>query len=76
MKKLFLLLAILSLEFISYGQPGKLSNTLLWRISGNGLTRPSYLFGTMHLTDKRIFYFGDSLYKALNKHRPLPLSWI
>ncbi len=67
MKKLFLLLAILSLEFVSYGQPAKPSNTLLWRISGNGLTRPSYLFGTMHLTDKRIFYFGDSLYKALGQ---------
>ncbi len=26
-----------------------LANTLLWEISGNGLTKPSYLFGTMHL---------------------------
>jgi uncharacterized protein len=25
------------------------SNTLLWEISGNGLKRPSYLFGTMHI---------------------------
>ena len=24
-------------------------NTLLWKISGNGLTKPSYLFGTMHM---------------------------
>ena len=28
--------------------PG-LENTLLWEISGNGLEKPSYLFGTMHL---------------------------
>lgn len=28
---------------------GKLENTLLWEISGNGLQKPSYLFGTMHL---------------------------
>jgi uncharacterized protein len=28
---------------------GKLENTLLWEISGNGLDKPSYLFGTMHL---------------------------
>lgn len=28
---------------------GKLENTLLWEISGNGLSEPSYLFGTMHL---------------------------
>jgi len=26
-----------------------LENTLLWEISGNGLTKPSYLFGTMHI---------------------------
>jgi uncharacterized protein YbaP (TraB family) len=38
---------------------------LLWRISGNGLSKPSYLYGTIHLTDKRVFNFGDSLYAAL-----------
>ncbi len=26
-----------------------LENTLLWKISGNGLTKPSYLYGTMHI---------------------------
>ncbi len=36
--------------------------TLLWKISGNGLTKPSYLFGTMHLQDKRVFNLGDSFY--------------
>lgn len=41
--------------------------TFLWRISGNGLDRPSYLYGTMHLTDKRLFYFGDSLYNAIEQ---------
>ncbi len=39
--------------------------TLLWEISGNGLTKPSYLFGTMHLKDRRIFNFSDSVMKAL-----------
>lgn len=29
-----------------------LQNTLLWKISGNGLTKPSYLFGTTHLVCK------------------------
>lgn len=28
----------------------KLDNSLLWKISGNGLKSPSYLFGTVHLT--------------------------
>lgn len=41
--------------------------TLLWRISGKNLTQPSYLYGTMHVQDRRLFYFGDSLYHALEK---------
>lgn len=41
------------------------AKTLLWRITGNGLQKPSYLFGTMHLTDKRLFNFTDSVYKAI-----------
>ena len=45
----------------------KWPNTLLWRISGNGLSKPSYLFGTMHLQDKRIFNLSDSLYSYLDQ---------
>ena len=41
--------------------------TLLWRITGKNLTSPSYLFGTMHVQDRRLFYFGDSLYSAIEK---------
>jgi uncharacterized protein YbaP (TraB family) len=38
---------------------------LLWRISGKGLTQPSYLFGTMHVKDKRAFGFSDSVMLAI-----------
>ncbi len=55
-----IMLSISTLLFSQQPKPG-----LLWRISGNGLERPSYLFGTIHLTDKRVFNFGDSLYNAL-----------
>ncbi|MEO8820779.1 MAG: TraB/GumN family protein, partial [Ginsengibacter sp.] len=48
---------------LSFSQ--KLPSTLLWKISGNGFEKPSYLYGTMHLTDERIFNLGDSLYKAI-----------
>lgn len=40
---------------------------ILWRISGNGLAKPSYLFGTMHLKDKQLFNFPDSLYAAIEQ---------
>ena len=41
--------------------------SLLWKISGNHLTKPSFLYGTMHLQDKRLFYFSDSLYHYLEQ---------
>lgn len=33
----------------SYAQKDNENNTLLWKISGNGLEKPSYLFGTIHM---------------------------
>ncbi len=30
-------------------KPISSNNTLLWKISGNGLSKPSYLFGTIHM---------------------------
>lgn len=39
--------------------------SLLWEITGKGLTKPSYLFGTMHVSDKMVFHLGDSFYNAI-----------
>jgi uncharacterized protein YbaP (TraB family) len=36
-------------------------NTLLWKISGNGITKDCYVFGTMHLIEKQYFVFPKSL---------------
>jgi hypothetical protein len=41
-------------------------NTLLWEISGNKLTAPSYLFGTFHLICKDDIPFGQQLKDAVN----------
>jgi hypothetical protein len=40
-------------------------NTLLWQISGNGLQKPSYLFGTFHLMCKNDIQFSNQLKAAL-----------
>lgn len=40
-------------------QAQKGENTLLWKISGNGLSESSYLYGTMHVSDKRAFDWVD-----------------
>ena len=50
-----------------YGQKDERADyKLLWRITGNGLKSPSYLFGTMHVRDERVFQFSDSVLVALN----------
>ncbi len=36
-------------------------NTLLWQISGNGLNKPSYLFGTIHMMCKEDINFSENL---------------
>ena len=41
MKKISLILALMMLAFASQAQ-------LLWKVSGNGLSRPSYIMGTYH----------------------------
>lgn len=40
---------------------------MLWEISGNGLSSPSYLFGTIHVKDQRAFQFNDSVMVKLNQ---------
>jgi uncharacterized protein YbaP (TraB family) len=41
------------------------SHQLLWQISGKGLKKPSYLFGSFHSNDHRLFDFTDSTYSAI-----------
>lgn len=55
MKKLFLFLFLFG--FVAAQAQ---YNSLLWKISGNGLKQPSYLYGTMHTSDSRVFAFTDS----------------
>ena len=61
-KALLLCLLGFSLPVFSQNKvQNKPNYALLWEISGNGLSKPSYLFGTMHLRDKRVFEFSDSV---------------
>lgn len=64
MKKLFLSLVILfSVLVHSHAQS---SNTLLYEISGNGLNKPSYLYGTIHLLCESDYIMPDKLNEKLN----------
>ncbi|QXU41577.1 TraB/GumN family protein [Pedobacter sp. D749] len=53
-----LLIALLGLALSLNAQTKKATNTLLWEISGNGLKKPSYLFGTYHLISAK---FADTM---------------
>lgn len=53
-----LVIAFLGLTLSLNAQTKKATNTLLWEISGKGLKKPSYLFGTHHLTSRK---FADTM---------------
>lgn len=52
-----------------FSQPSKIKPTkypsLLWEITGKGVTKPSYLFGTMHVSNKMVFNLSDSFYLGI-----------
>jgi uncharacterized protein YbaP (TraB family) len=43
------------------------NNTLLWKISGNGLSKPSYLFGTIHMLCADDAILSDNFKKIIHK---------
>ena len=45
----------------------QLENSLLWKISGNGLDQPSYLYGTIHIIDKEDFFLTDGTRRAIKE---------
>ncbi|MEI9944842.1 MAG: TraB/GumN family protein [Chitinophagaceae bacterium] len=70
MKKWTLGVMALSVALVSCAQKDNLAtnpdnNTLLWKITGNGLTKPSYLFGTIHLLCADDAVLSDNMKKAI-----------
>jgi len=49
--------------------------TFLWKISKPGEQTPSYLYGTIHLQDKRLFNFSDSVYAAIERSEGFALEF-
>lgn len=41
------------------------NNTLLWKVEGNGLQKPSYIFGTIHLLCKDDAVLSDSMKQVI-----------
>jgi len=58
--------------FFSFSQEEKQS--LLWEISGNGLTKSSYIYGTMHVSKKVAFRLDDVFFDALASSESVALE--
>tara|TARA_B100000683_G_scaffold209850_1_gene204244 strand:+ start:5793 stop:9443 length:3651 start_codon:yes stop_codon:yes gene_type:complete len=78
LKSTILSLLFLGFTICAYAQK---PTSLLWEISGNGLKEKSYLYGTMHVSNKIAFHLGDSFFIALDQAKKVclesdPGEWI
>ncbi len=64
-KQIKLILLFVLFVNLSIGQ--NQYNSLFWEISGNGLKKKSYLYGTFHTKDQRVFEFSKNVKKAFKK---------
>ena len=65
MKRFSTGLIISLVALTSFAQSEKENNTLLWKISGNGIEKPSYIFGTVHMICKEDAYLSKNLIAAI-----------
>ena len=54
--------------------PAKNYPSLLWEITGKGMDKPSYLFGTMHVSSKMVFHLSDSFYLGIKNAEVVALE--
>jgi hypothetical protein len=83
MKKLFKSIAVVAVLLISSGvfaQAKKVTSvnsndkSLLWEISGNGLSKSSYLYGTIHMICGNDYFLSDKTKKAFTASDNLVLE--
>lgn len=79
MKKIFTL-AIVAITLVFSGRTQaqtkspKLENSLLWEVSGNGLSKPSYLYGTIHMICGGDYFLSEKTKKAFGASDKLVLE--
>ncbi|MCD4746490.1 MAG: TraB/GumN family protein [Bacteroidales bacterium] len=73
LKSVIVLIAIFLLTYVvqpAYAQESgaiKHKKSLLWKITGNGLEQPSYLFGTVHIIDSANYFLEETVKEKFNK---------
>lgn len=63
---------LLAVHFV--GSVNGQDSSLLWKVSGNGLEKESYLFGTIHIICKSDFLMDDRIIKAFESAEQLFLE--
>jgi uncharacterized protein YbaP (TraB family) len=66
MKKNLVCCAVLLFGLACWAQT-KTNNSLLWRVTNNKNSNVSYLFGTIHLPQKKFIVYSDSVYEAIRR---------
>ncbi len=66
-KKIYCILALSIISLIDIHAQENDSYQLLWQIESEAQSAPSYLFGTMHVKDKRAFNFSDAVMPSIEK---------
>lgn len=74
-KSIVVVIAIIfSVSIEAQTKDPKLENSLLWEISGNGLTKPSYLYGTVHMICSSDYFLTEKTKKAFDSSNKLVLE--
>jgi uncharacterized protein len=50
--------------------------SLLWEISGNGLKKPSYIFGTIHIISKKDFVLKEKVLRSMERSEKLVMEMV
>lgn len=65
MKKLVQSIAFCALTFSSFIATAQTEKSLLWEISGKGLEKPSYVFGTIHMICQDDYFMTETIQNTL-----------
>ena len=68
MRKFLLTLGILCIVCTAFTQ------SVLWRVSGRDIQSPSYLYGTIHIQDSRVFSFDSTVWRCFNSCEALAVE--
>lgn len=66
-KHIFTILLLIGFVLVRPGQAQENSKSLLWEVTGKGLEKPSYLYGTIHIICPDDFEMGEDIKVAFAK---------